>query len=240
MRETRFIVSPIEAREDGGKATIAGYASTFDEWYELWAGYEESVARGAFKKTLRENRDSIAVVYNHDPAHVLATMASKTARFAEDDHGLRYEADLDLNDPDGLSAWRKIERGVIDKSSFSFETVKQEVTYPDENDRMAPIRRTIKEARLWEASPVLWPANPGTDVDVARCLRAVAETLDRDLDEIIQTVTAGGLPALLTTRDGTTQEPGEPPTALDTTPEPGPQASGQSIHIARLRILERL
>lgn len=209
MRETRYIASPIEAREDGGVATITGYASTFGEFYELWPGYEESVARGAFRKTLRENRESIAVVFNHDPAHVLATMASKTARFAEDEHGLRYEADLDLDDPDGLAAWRKIERGVVTKSSFSFEVIKEDLAYP-KDEVSQPIRRTLKEVRLWEASPVLWPANPNTDVDISRCRRGVAEHLDRDLETVITAAKAGELPGLLIPRHATTIEPPEP------------------------------
>lgn len=224
MKETRYITSPIEAREDGGVATIIGHATTFNEFYELWPGYEEQVARGAFKKTLKENRESIAVVFNHDPAHVLATMASKTTRFKEDTDGLLYEADIDLSDPDGLSVWRKIERGVITKSSFSFEVIKQEIEYPSDDDRGAPIRRTIKEVRLWEASPVLWPANPGTDVDVSRALRGVAEKLDCDIDSLITAAKAGELPALLTVRkDATTEPEPDPQPQSEPTQEPEPR-----------------
>lgn len=219
VRETRYVTSPLEVREDAQTATIAGHASTFGEPYELWPGISEQVSRGAFRKTLKENRDNIAVVFNHDPARVLATMASKTARFAEDEHGLRYEADLDLTDPEALAAYRKIERGLISRSSFSFEVVKEEIDYDSD-----PILRDLKEVRLWEASPVLWPANPGTDVDVARCLRGVAEALDTDLQALTEAVKAGELPRLLSTRHDATPEPPAPEPDIHSggTPEPEP------------------
>lgn len=187
MKETRIFDAPVEARAaDDGTATIAGYAATFDDEYEVF-GFTESIAKRAFAKSLKERSDELAVVWSHDADRVLGTVASGTARFDADDHGLRYEADLDLEDPDGISAWRKITTGKVSRSSFSFEPVKDKW---EEREGALP-HRTILEAKLYEASPVLWPANPATEVDVKRAVASYAEYRGVDIDaESIEQVRA--------------------------------------------------
>lgn len=184
MKESRIFSAPVEARsESEGAATIGGYAAVFDTEYEVF-GFTESVDPGAFTKSLNERADELAVVWSHDADRVLGTVASDSARFTVDDHGLRYEADLDLEDPDGMSAWRKIVTGKVHQSSFSFEVIKDE--WQDEEGELP--HRILKEVRLWEASPVLWPANPATDVDVKRAVASYAEYrgLDAEAESIEQ------------------------------------------------------
>ena len=185
MKETRIFAAPVEVRgESEGVATIAGYASVFDEPYEIAGQFTESVDPRAFNRTLKNSANDLAVVWSHDADRVLGTVASDTARFATDDHGLRYEADLDLADPDGMSAWRKISTGKVRQSSFSFEVVKDK--WEDRGDELP--HRTLKEVRLWEASPVLWAANPAADVDVKRAVASYAEYrgVEVDADSIEQ------------------------------------------------------
>jgi hypothetical protein len=209
MRETRITAAPVEVREaEDGTATIAGYAATFGDEYEVF-GFTESVDPRAFKRTLKNNGKDLAVVWSHDADRVLGTVASGTARFEADDHGLRYEADLDLEDPDGISAWRKITTGKVTRSSFSFEPVKDKWEERDD----APPHRTILEAKLYEASPVLFPANPGTEVDVKRAVASYAEYrgVSIDADSIEQV------------RNATTPDPDvDPPQALDATQDSEP------------------
>lgn len=206
MKETRIFAAPVEAREgQDGSATIAGYASVFGVEYEV-AGFTESVDPRAFNKSLKERKD-LAVLLSHDADRVLGTQDSGTARFDVDDHGLHYEADLDLLDPDGMSAWRKITTGKVSRSSFSFEVVKDKWEERDD----APPHRTLREVRLWEASPVLWPASSATEVDVKRAVASYAEYrgLHSEADSIEQV------------REATTQEPEtEPQTHSEATPEP--------------------
>jgi len=135
---------------------------------------------------------------------VLGTVDSGTARFEVDERGLRYEADLDLADPDGMSAYRKIATGKVRQSSFSFEVVKDK--WEERED--APPHRTLTEVRLWETSPVLWGANPETDVDVQRALRSMADALGEPE------------PEQSTTRDAATQEPTGDQPADVSEPEP--------------------
>ena len=208
MKETRIFVAPVEVRDQAdGTATISGYGAVFGNEYEV-AGFTESVAPRAFTKTLKQNSEH-AVVWSHDPARVLGTVDSGSARFSVDERGLKYEADLDLQDPDGMSAYRKIATGKVRQSSFSFEVVKDKW---EERDDSLP-HRTLTEVRLWEASPVLWGANPSTDVDVKRAVRGLADGLGIEPD-------ADSITDLLKTRDAATQEPTEEAPVDVSEPEP--------------------
>lgn len=180
--ERRYLKSAIEARgKDGDASVIVGHASVFDTPYELW-GFMEQVARGAFKKTIKEG--DVRALWNHDPNVVLGRNKSGTLRLSEDDVGLLYEIDL----PDTQAAgdlYTLIERGDVNQSSFAFEVIRDEWQYPEGNSRELPVR-TIKEARLWDVSPVTYPASDSTDVDVARALRSLTRDLGIDEAESIE------------------------------------------------------
>lgn len=223
MKETRILSELVEARESEGASTIAGYAAVFDTPYEVM-GFTESVSPKAFNKTLKERAD-LAVVWSHDADRVLGTQASGTARFSTDEHGLRYEADLDLEDPDGIGAWRKIKTGKVRQSSFSFEPIKDKW---EERDGQPP-HRTLLEVRLYEASPVWMGANPQTDIDVKRAAASFAEYRGADPDLIEKAMREGTLADALTEhRDDDTQESSpEPEPRSEVTPEPEPK---QTFH----------
>lgn len=208
--ERRYTPGIIEARAED-KMTIRGHASVFDSPYELW-GFNEQVSRGAFKKTLKEA--DIAALWNHDPNVVLGRNRSKTLRLHEDEQGLYYEIDL----PDTQAArdlYTLIQRGDIYQSSFAFEIVKEDWAYPGKGEEGLPTR-TIKEVRLYDVSPVTYPASPATDVDVARAVRSLATAMGVD-------ATAESVPELLALRnsDTDTQEPeAESRQHSEATPEP--------------------
>ena len=209
MREQRIFAAPVEVREESdGTATIGGYGAVFGNEYSVGSQFTESVDPRAFNKTLKERAADLAVVGFHNADVVLGTTASDTARFSVDERGLRYEADLDLEDPDGKSMWRKVKTGRVRQSSFSFEVVKD--AWEERED--GPPHRVLREVRLWECSPVLWGANPATDVDVKRAAKSYAEYrgVEVDADSIEQV------------REASTQEPEpEPQPHSEPTPEPG-------------------
>lgn len=216
MRETRIFAAPVEVRgQADGSATIAGYGAVFDTPYQM-NGFTESVSSGAFEKSLKERYDDLAVLADHDPARVLGTTASGTARLSADDHGLYYEADLDLLDPDGISTFRKVSTGKVRQSSFAFEVIKDEWTHPE--DQSETPHRTLREVKLWEASPVLWGANPATQVDLKRAARSLAAACETDADIAESALNEGRLAALF---DSPTQEPEpEPQMHSEATQEP--------------------
>lgn len=182
MIERRFVSENVDVRgrpEEG--AVISGYASVFDVSYDVW-GFKETVARGAFTKTISEHRD-IAALWNHDSNIVLGRVRNKTLRLQEDDHGLFYEVDL----PDTQAArdlYTLIERGDVYQSSFAFEAVKEDW---DADQRL----RILREVRLYDVSPVTYPASPTTAVDVQRAMRSLAAVTGRDATELVEAACSG-------------------------------------------------
>ena len=101
---------------------FSGYASVTEVPYDM-GFYDETVARGAFKKTLSEKPDTQLLI-NHGGLPLARTL-SGTLQLSEDDVGLRMEADLDDGDPDVQSLARKMSRGDINQCSFSFRANRQ-------------------------------------------------------------------------------------------------------------------
>ena len=139
---------------------IAGYASVFNTFYELWPGFQERVAPGAFAKSIQQ--DEVKALFNHDPNLILGSKTAGTLSLREDEHGLFYE----IIPPDtsaGRDAVVSIKRKDVSQSSFGFNIVEQSLKYDKEQDLVS---RTLTEVKLWDVSPVTFPASPSTEVSV--------------------------------------------------------------------------
>ena len=216
MAERRYTTDSIEARGMGTGMVISGHASMFDVPYELY-GFTEQVARGAFKKSIRES--DVHALWNHNPNMVLGYNRSKTLTLEEDALGLAYTVEFpDAQDARDLYA--RIERGDVTKSSFAFDVVKEKWAYPEGEKP----QRTLREVRLFDVSPVTYPASPTTDVDIVRAMRSLSECVDVPLEELIEAAKAGDLtrmwtPNATTDTTATTQEE-EPEPEQPEQPEP--------------------
>lgn len=164
--------------------TLDGYAAVFDQDTEInsWEGrFIETMKKGAFRKTLRENKGRIQMQYDHGRDFRVGTIPiGAYERLEEDDHGLHVVGrlfDNDLVEP----IRQAIEGGAIQGMSFKFRVLRDEwrdakgkLVKPEElldllwsNDpERGPLRRTIKEVALAEAGPVSTPAYAGTSVGV--------------------------------------------------------------------------
>lgn len=140
---------------DGKK--IEGHAAVFNSKASM--GYfDEQVAQGAFSKTIQEH--DVRALFNHDPNYVLGRNKADTLSLAEDSTGLAYS----IKPPD--TQWARdlmesMKRGDISQSSFGFRTIKD--SWDQGQD---PILRTINEVRLFDVSPVTFPAYDETDCAV--------------------------------------------------------------------------
>ena len=128
-------------------------ASVFGVEYDVW-GFKESVSRGAFKKTIKEN--DIRGLFNHDPSFVLGRNKAGTLELKEDEHGLHYLIKLP-NTTYANDLKESISRGDISQSSFGFQVIKD--NWEDDFSK-----RTITEAKLFDVSPVTFPASEKTEV----------------------------------------------------------------------------
>lgn len=161
--------------ESAGK--LSGLASpTYDgtpgTQYELFDGVVERFAPNAFDAHLKENPDVVAL-WNHDANHVLGRTPN-TLHLKTDTRGLHYEVEL----PDTQAARDlkvSIARGDVKKSSFAFVPTEVEWTRDGATDV-----RLIRQARLFDVSPVTSPAYGGTSVGLRSADERRAIEQERD------------------------------------------------------------
>lgn len=148
------------AQPEGGSGdsqrVVAGYAAVFNAPSEDM-GFVEFIAPGAFTQCLG---DDVRCLFNHDPNLLLARTSSGTLRLSQDDRGLRYEFEV----PDttfGRDFHTMVQRGDVSQSSFGFSVSADEwAEQPD-----GKWHRTITQVgRLFDVSPVTYPAYPDTEV----------------------------------------------------------------------------
>lgn len=148
----------VAARVEDKPAQIVGYAAVFDKLsVEMW-GFREQIAKGAFAKSL-SNGDDVRALWNHDPAYVLGRTAAGTLALAEDDTGLRVE----ITPPDTELArgfLASIERGDVSQMSFGFRVLADDWSIDGDEQYI----RTLLDVKLYEVSPVTFPAYPDTSV----------------------------------------------------------------------------
>ncbi len=151
----------IRINESDGGTCIEGHAAVFDSWSETLGGifpFKEKVRKGAFAESI--GRDDIRALFNHDPNYVLGRNRAGTLELVEDDVGLR----VSITPPD--TSWARdittsIRRGDISQMSIGFVVEDDEWSSKDGIDT-----RELKKVRLFDVSPVTFPAYTATDVGV--------------------------------------------------------------------------
>ncbi|MEZ4714294.1 MAG: HK97 family phage prohead protease [Caldilineaceae bacterium] len=152
--ERRFTTS--ELRAEGEGRTITGYAAVFNSLSQVLWGFREKIAPGAFAEALG---DDVRALWNHDTGIVLGRTISGTLRLHEDEKGLRVEIDPPES---AVAQVESIRRGDVNQMSFGFNTL--EDTWDEDED--GQIIRTLKKVKLFEVSPVVFPAYTATSVGV--------------------------------------------------------------------------
>ncbi|MGG4462614.1 HK97 family phage prohead protease [Micromonospora provocatoris] len=156
-----LITEAIELREsENGTRTISGYAVKWEmksESMGYWTSFKEQFKKGAFSESL--TNDDQRALWSHDTSQVLGRTKNGTLRLYEDEIGLRFELDLP-NTTLGNDAFETIKRGDVDGVSFGFQMQKQEWDESDSDN----ILRSVLKARLFEISPVAFPAYPDSEV----------------------------------------------------------------------------
>lgn len=135
--------------------TVAGYAAVFGQpSVLLYSQFREQIERGAFAGSLK---DDIRALWNHNDSIVIGRTKAGTLRLAEDAHGLRVEIDMPAERRD---LFESIQRGDVDQMSFGFDTLVDAW----DKDADGVILRTLRSVKLYEVSPVTFPAYPQTEI----------------------------------------------------------------------------
>lgn len=185
-REYRNMTIEIRQPEEGEeeRKVVNGYASTFDEPYQLYKGegWElwEVVDREAFDET---DMSDVIMQYNHE-GRVFARTRNNTLKVAPDDKGLFIEADLGGTEI-GRELYEEIAGGYTDRMSFGF-TVSGDAEEREQNDAGIWIytRRITKINKLYDVSAVSIPANDGTSIAADPVTRSIGNIADGVIERI--------------------------------------------------------
>jgi HK97 family phage prohead protease len=156
--------------------TFAGYGAVFNSPTRIdsWEGtFDEQIAPGAFRKSLRERTPKFQ--FDHGQHPLIGSVPIGTiADIREDDNGLYVEARMGQHILIDLIR-EAIETGAIDGMSFRFSVVRDEwrdaegkTVKPEDVEEAlwtgsrGVLLRTLKEVKVAEVGPVVWPAYSDT------------------------------------------------------------------------------
>lgn len=151
----------IETREDGS-STLVGYAAVFNSpsvemgWVET---FTESIAPGAFTRTLDKNKD-VRALLDHQTGMIIARTKNGTLAMEQDDIGLKVRITPAATE-DGKKAIEWVRSGLVDAMSFGFEAVSDKWGV-----RGGKQHRELLDVNLFEVSLVAFPAYPATSIGV--------------------------------------------------------------------------
>lgn len=174
-----------QTRATGDQSTgslMHGHFAVFDQWTEIHSWYEgdflERLAPGSFTKTIKENLESVRVQFDHGfDTHIGGAPLGPIQELSEDTTGVYYEVPLLDTDYNRDRVLPMLAGSTIDGrrlgsvlgASFRFRVVKDEWDVePGRSDRNPDglPERTIKEVRLFEFGPVVFPAYDGATAQV--------------------------------------------------------------------------
>lgn len=156
IERRNFNLSELRAiTDEKGLRKISGYAAVFNTAADIGM-FQERISAGAFGESI--GTDDIRALWNHDSNYVLGRNKSGSLMLVEDQHGLKIEIDP----PD--TQWARdlmvsIDRGDVSQMSFGFQTITDKWEMSEGVDM-----RTLLKVRLFDVSPVTFPAYPDTEV----------------------------------------------------------------------------
>ena len=160
-REYRSMEIRILPTEEEKSYKVEGYASTFDPYVLLsvdGVDYKEKIEPTAF-----DGADLTDVVFRLEhQGRVYARTSAGTVELWTDDHGLGVRADLSRTES-ARGVFEDIAAGNYPQMSFAFSVADDGDSY----DKDTHTRTISRIAKVFDVSPVSFPANPGTELSVS-------------------------------------------------------------------------
>lgn len=173
-----------------------GYATTFDQEYELFRqhdGGDEFIFLESVDKRAFDNCDMGDVILQYDHVgRVFARTRNKTLETTPDENGLHVVAMLSGTEI-GRQLLEEIRGGYSDKMSFGFHVSAQERTTEEEEKpdggRIYRVHRKITGIdKLYDVSVVSQPANDTTNISARNFGDGVIEEVKQERLALIQRV----------------------------------------------------
>lgn len=168
----------LEIRAKGSAPKIGLFIPFESRSLEMF-GFTEVIAPGAFRRSIANGRRArdrgdrtgdIKALWQHNSAIVLGRQANGTLELRETDKGLDAEITLNPAIAAHRDALDMIDGGLVDGSSFGFEVVKESWN----EDTMT---RTLEEVKLFEVSPVTFPAYPRSASEMRSWLERMGQRI---------------------------------------------------------------
>lgn len=147
-------------RRDGAPVRLVGHAAVFNALSENLGGFREQIKPGAFADAVKT--DDVRALFNHDPNFVLGRSTNGTLRMVEDAKGLAVEIDVPETPQIRDLVLAPIERGDVSQMSFGFSVNPGGQDWAEDSE--GRLIRTLTSVRLYDVSPVTFPAYPQTDI----------------------------------------------------------------------------
>jgi len=122
MKPRRLAVQ-FRAMPEEGEGVLVGYATVYDSPYQIGDKAFESITRGAFDDSLAAQDNVIPVFWEHTWTSVKGTPQPPigVARAKSDEHGLRVEAKLFVDDlPEAKAVWLAAKEGGLREWSLGY------------------------------------------------------------------------------------------------------------------------
>jgi HK97 family phage prohead protease len=170
MDKKKLELADLELKfDDDGKMVFTGYASVFNKV----DSYGDTVAPGAYEKTLKNRAGRpVRMRWNH-----YGPIIGKWIELIEDKKGLKVTGELTPGHSTAMDVYASMKHGAIDGLSIGY--------VPIDTDVISETRRTLKEIKLIEISPVEEPADLGAKITNVKSLLEEAKTL-RDIETALR------------------------------------------------------
>ena len=151
MTERKVRNLHFEVRTVNDDGTFEGYGSVFG----TVDSYGTVVDKGAFEKTLNDRKGKIRLLWQHDSSQPIGVFTD----LYEDNIGLRFKAQLNLDVQRGKEAYSLLKQGALDGMSIGFVPLQWSIDDTDDEETCH-----FTEVKLYEISLVTFPANEDATV----------------------------------------------------------------------------
>ncbi len=181
--------------EDDG-LTFEGYGAVFNSPTRIdsWEGtFDEQIAPGAFRKSIRERTPKFQ--FDHGRSNFGSLPPGVIQDITEDDRGLFVKARMSAS-PYWEPLRDAIASGAVDGMSFRFSVIRDEwrdaagkIVKPEDLEEAlwtgsrGILLRTLKEVKVAEVGPVVWPAYADTTASLRSKVIDLGKLLDGDHEQ---------------------------------------------------------